>query len=198
MEVQNMEQFTLYAHGDRSSYSQIQCPICIAATLSGKALDLDTALYYTFMYMPTEITDENYSEEQLAENFKRIKTVLDDIATYYPILPRDLVKEYKELSKDFYNVLRELFIYDVTGVPVNTHVYIPEGSKRNQLKYFIDKMRVSRLSNMNNKFKRYMKDYVSAYMFGFVDRLESFTSDKYVEYRMKDSDKALRINIRFN
>lgn len=105
-----MEQFTFYAHGDNSSYSRIQCPICIAATLTGKALDLDTALYYTSMYMPTEITAENYSEEQLSEDFNRIKTVLDDIATFYPILPRDLVKEYKEVSKDLYDVLHELFI----------------------------------------------------------------------------------------
>lgn len=200
MEVQNMEQFTFYAHGSNSDpYSKYQCPINLAATLTGTVAELDEALYYMFMYMPTEITDDNYSADQLKKDLRRVHVVIDDILeTKKTLLPYNLYSEVKKLRTTLFEVLFELYIYDTKGLRLDAYVTIPEGAKHNQLKTFLDKMRVPKLSSMHNKFKRYMKDYVSAYMFGFVDRVESFVSDKYVEYRMKDFDKALRVNIKFN
>lgn len=195
-----MEKLTFYAHGSSSDpYSKYQCPINLAAVLSGDARELDEALYYMFMYMPTEITSENYSAEQLKQDLQRVYKVIDDmLEVKKSLIPPRLYREVKNLRITLFEVLFELYMYDTLGLRLDGYVTIPTDAKRNQLKKFLDNMRVPKLHNMNNKFKRYMKDYVSAYRFGFSDRIENTTNDKYVEYRMKDCDKVLRVNIKFN
>ena len=59
----------------------------LAATLTGTAAELDEALYYMFMYMPTEVTYENYSAEKLNEDLQRVNKVIDRILeTKKPLL----------------------------------------------------------------------------------------------------------------
>lgn len=199
-----MDKLTFYAHGSNSDpYSKYQCPINLAATLTGTVAELDEALYYMFMYMPTEITDENYSAEQLKEDLKRINVVIDKILdTKQPLLPYKLYSEVKELRVTLFEVLLELYTYDTNGLRLDAYVNIPEGAKQNQLKAFLDKMRVPKLSNMHNKFKKYMYPFVLNYYFGSED-VKFCTDRDSVTYSMNNesvsvSPEELKVSIKFN
>lgn len=199
-----MDKLTFYAHGSKSDpYSKYQCPINLAAVLSGEAQKLDDALYYMFMYMPTEITDENYSAEQLKEDLKRVNVVIDKILdTKQPLLPYKLYSEVKELRVTLFEVLFELYTYDTKGLRLDAYVTIPEGAKQNQLKTFLDKMRVPKLSSMKNKFKKYMYPFVLNYYFGSED-VKFCTDSDSVTYSMNNesvsvSPEELKVIIKFN
>ena len=199
-----MDKLTFYAYGSKSDpYSKYQCPINLAATLTGTVAELDEALYYMFMYMPTEVTDENYSAEQLKEDLKRVTVVIDKILdSKQPLLPYKLYSEVKELRVTLFEVLLELYTYDTNGLRLDAYVTIPEGAKQNQLKAFLDKMRVPKLSNMHNKFKKYMYPFVLNYYFGSEDVKFSTDSDS-VTYSMNNesvlvSPEELKVIIKFN
>lgn len=195
-----MDKLTFYAHGSNSDpYSKYQCPINLAAVLSGEAQELDDALYYMFMYMPTEITHENYSAEQLKEDLKRVNVVIDQILdTKQSLLPYKLYSEVKELRVTFFEVLFELFMYDAYGTRLDAYVDIPEDAKRNQLHRFLDKMRVPKLSSMRNKFAKHMFPFV----FEDSKKIKCLTESNKVTYVMHDESlgvkEELEIFIKFN
>lgn len=198
-----MDKLTFYAHGSNSDpYSKYQCPINLAAVLSGEAEELDDALYYMFMYMPTEITYENYSAEKLKDDLQRVHRVIDRILeTKKPLLPSKLYSEVKELRVTLFEVLFELFMYDAYGIRLDAYVTIPEDAKRNQLHRFLDKMRVPKLSSMKNKFAKHMFPYVFEY---FVDskKIKCLTESNKVTYVMHHESlgvkEELEIFIKFN
>lgn len=199
-----MDKLTFYAHGSNSDpYSKYQCPINLSATLTGTVAELDEALYYMFMYMPTEITSENYSAEKLNEDLQRVNKVIDRILeTKKPLLPSKLYSEVKELRITLFEVLFELFIYDAYGTRLDAYVDIPEDAKRNQLHRFLDKMRVPKLSSMKNKFKKYMYPFVLNYYFGSED-VKFCTESDSVTYSMNNesvsiSPEELKVIIKFN
>lgn len=199
-----MDKLTFYAHGSNADpYSKYQCPINLAATLTGTVAELDEALYYMFMYMPAEITDENYSAEKLNEDLQRVNTVIDKILeTKKPLLPSKLYSEVKELRITLFEVLFELFMYDAYGTRLDAYVDIPEDAKRNQLHRFLDKMRVPKLSSMKNKFKKYMYPFVLNYYFG-SEGVKFCTDSDSVTYSMNNesvsvSSEELKVIIKFN
>lgn len=199
-----MDKLTFYSYGSKSDpYSKYQCPINLAATLTGTVAELDEALYYMFMYMPTEVTSENYSAKKLNEDLQRVNKVIDRILeTKKPLLPSKLYSEVKELRITLFEVLFELFIYDAYGTRLDAYVDIPEDAKRNQLHRFIDKMRVPKLSSMNNKFKKYMYPFVLNYYFGSED-VKFCTDSDSVTYSMNNesvsvSPEELKVIIKFN
>lgn len=199
-----MDKLTFYAHGSNSDpYSKYQCPINLAAILTGTVAELDEALYYMFMYMPTEVTSENYSAEKLNEDLQRVNKVIDRILeTKKPLLPSKLYSEVKELRITLFEVLFELFIYDAYGTRLDAYVDIPEDAKRNQLHRFLDKMRVPKLSSMKNKFKKYMYPFVFNYYFGSED-VKFCTDSDSVTYSMNNesvsvSPEELKVIIKFN
>lgn len=199
-----MDKLTFYAHGSNSDpYSKYQCPINLAATLTGTVAELDEALYYMFMYMPTEITSENYSAEKLNEDLQRVNKVIDRILeTKKLLLPSKLYSEVKELRITLFEVLFELFIYDAYGTRLDAYVDIPEDAKRTQLKKFLGRMRVPKLSNMNNKFKKYMYPFVFNYYFG-SEAVKFCTDSDSVTYSMNNesvlvSPEELKVIIKFN
>lgn len=199
-----MDKLTFYAYGSKSDpYSKYQCPINLAATLTGTVAELDEALYYMFMYMPTEVTSENYSAEKLNEDLQRVNKVIDRILeTKKLLLPSKLYSEVKELRITLFEVLFELFIYDAYGTRLDAYVDIPEDAKRNQLHRFLDKMRVPKLSSMNNKFKKYMYPFVFNYYFGSED-VKFCTDNDSVTYSMNNksvlvSPEELKVIIKFN
>lgn len=198
-----MDKLTFYAHGSNSDpYSKYQCPINLAATLTGTVAELDEALYYMFMYMPTEVTSENYSAEKLNEDLQRVNKVIDRILeTKKPLLPSKLYSEVKELRITLFEVLFELFIYDAYGTRLDTYVTIPEDAKRNQLHRFLDKMRVPKLSNMKNKFAKHVFSFVFEYFMG-SEKIQCLTKSDKVNYILNDessvSPEELKVIIKFN
>lgn len=198
-----MDKLTFYAHGSKSDpYSKYQCPINLAAVLSGEAQELDDALYYMFMYMPTEVTSKNYSAEMLNKDLQRVHKVIDRILeTKKPLLPSKLYSEVKELRITLFEVLFELFMYDAYGTRLDAYVDIPEDAKRNQLHRFLDKMRVPKLSSMKNKFAKHMFPFVFEY---FVDskKIKCLTESNKVNYVMNDESlgahEELEVSIKFN
>ncbi len=198
-----MDKLTFYAHGSNSDpYSKYQCPINLAAVLSGEAQELDDALYYMFMYMPTEVTSENYSAEKLNNDLQRVNKVIDRILeTKKPLLSSKLYSEVKELRITLFEVLFELFMYDAYGTRLDAYVDIPEDAKRNQLHRFLDKMRVPKLSNMKNKFAKHMFPFVFEYFMG-SEKIQCLTESDKVNYILNDESSGaheeLEISIKFN
>lgn len=198
-----MEKLTFYAHGSNSDpYSKYQCPINLAAVLSGEAQKLDDALYYMFMYMPTEVTSKNYSAEKLNEDLQRVHKVIDRILeTKKPLLPSKLYSEVKELRITLFEVLFELFMYDAYGIRLDAYVTIPEDAEQNQLKKFLDKMRVPKLSSMKNKFAKHMFPFVFEYFMG-SEKIQCLTESNKVNYIMNDESlgtrEELEVSIKFN
>lgn len=198
-----MDKLTFYAHGSNSDpYSKYQCPINLAAVLSGEAQKLDDALYYMFMYMPTEVTSKNYSAEKLNEDLQRVHKVIDRILeTKKPLLPSKLYSEVKELRITLFKVLFELFMYDAYGIRLDAYVDIPEDAKRNQLHRFLDKMRVPKLSSMRNKFAKHMFPFVFEYFIG-SEKIQCLTESNKVTYITNDDSlrtcEELEVFIKFN
>lgn len=199
-----MEKFTFYAHGSKSDpYSKYQCPINIAATLCGQAMKLDEALYYMHRYMPTQLTQENYSPTQLKQDFNtRLVPVLDKILECKSKLPSKLVEEVEYLKLHMFEILFELLTYDVMGIHLDAWVEIPEYGERNQLKTFLDNMRVPKLSNIRNKFKRYLRPLMCSYMFDDCE-MEFVSDDTSIKYYIKSndllsSDKSFKVILKFD